>query len=105
MIYRWYEKRWPLAAIMDRKYVHLKNGVIVLLFCGLLMTFPIYSILQNQDLVCFMQTDCEMEVWDCRKLADQYSPLDISNGTDDYGREMQRVILNRTGKRFKIYFA
>ena len=91
--------------LMVKFFSALSSKVIVLLFCVLLMAFPIYSTLSKRDLVCFMQTNCEMEVWDCQKLAEQYSSLDISNDTDDYGRTMQRVVLNRTGKRFKLYIS
>ena len=83
-------------------FTGLNTTVITALFCVLLMAFPVYSTVRKQELVCFMQTNCQ--IWDCMdlKYSSRYSSLNITSGEYE-GRQMQRVVINRTGKRFFIY--
>ena len=77
--------------------------VIVMLFCALLMGFPIYSTLNTKDLVCLMRTNCQTK--NCMDMS--YQSLNISNWEYDNDRQRQtrRLIIQRstdTGKRLMI---
>ena len=82
-------------------FTGLNKKIITGLFCALLMVFPVYSTIRKQELVCFMQTNCQ--IWDCQDLTDQYTSLNITF-VNEYGRKTQHVVLNRPGKRIQIYY-
>ena len=50
-------------------FTGLNTKVITAIFCALLMVFPVYSTILKRNLVCFMQTNCQ--IWDCQDLANQ----------------------------------